>query len=46
MPSSKEERAENDAPKEGQYHHQKRSVQKMMSSKRVNAIIKRGAGGK
>ncbi|WP_421383234.1 hypothetical protein ACOJQI_02525 [Bacillus salacetis] len=43
MPSSKEERAENDVPKEGLCRHQKRNVQKMMSPKRVYAVIKRGA---
>ncbi|WP_421384456.1 hypothetical protein ACOJQI_07325 [Bacillus salacetis] len=46
MPSSKEEREENDVPKEGLCHHQKRSGRKMMRPERVYAVIKRGAGGK
>ncbi|WP_421384436.1 hypothetical protein ACOJQI_07250 [Bacillus salacetis] len=46
MPSSKEELEENDVLKEGLCRHQKRSWRKMMSSKRVYAIMKRGTGGK
>ncbi|WP_421378362.1 hypothetical protein ACOJQI_12810 [Bacillus salacetis] len=46
MPTSKDEREENDVLKEGVCRHQKRSGKKMMSSKRVNADIKRRAGGK
>jgi hypothetical protein len=44
MPSSKEERVKNDAPKEGLYRHQKRVERKMMSPKRFYTDIKRGAG--
>ncbi|WP_421384438.1 hypothetical protein ACOJQI_07255 [Bacillus salacetis] len=43
MPSSKEELVENDVLKEGLCHHEKRNWRKMMSSKRVYAVIKRGA---
>ncbi|WP_421384297.1 hypothetical protein ACOJQI_06745 [Bacillus salacetis] len=45
MTSSKEELVENDVPKEGLCRHQKRRGRKMMSPKRVYAVIKRGAGG-
>ncbi|WP_421378360.1 hypothetical protein ACOJQI_12805 [Bacillus salacetis] len=43
MQTSKDEQEENDVLKEGVCRHQKRSERKMMSSKRVNADIKREA---
>ncbi|WP_421378063.1 hypothetical protein ACOJQI_12040 [Bacillus salacetis] len=46
MTSSKVKRVENDALKAGLCRHPNRSGWKMMSSKRVYAVIKRGAGGK
>ncbi|WP_421378061.1 hypothetical protein ACOJQI_12035 [Bacillus salacetis] len=46
MPTSKQKWEENDALKEGLCRHQKRSGRKMMSSKRVYAIIKSEVAGK
>ncbi|WP_421380922.1 hypothetical protein ACOJQI_18880 [Bacillus salacetis] len=43
MPSSKEDRVKIDVLKEGLCRHQKRSGWKMMSSKRVYTVIKRGS---
>ncbi|WP_421379218.1 hypothetical protein ACOJQI_14890 [Bacillus salacetis] len=45
MPTSKEALGENNALKECLYRHQKWHGRKMMSSKRVYAIIKRGTEG-
>jgi hypothetical protein len=45
MPSSKEELAENDVSKEGLCRHQKKSWRKMMTPKKVYAVIKREARG-
>ncbi|WP_421384439.1 hypothetical protein ACOJQI_07260 [Bacillus salacetis] len=42
MPSSKEEREENDVLKEALCRHQNWSWSKMMSSKRGYTVIKRG----